>query len=402
MAVPDAASYLPRSLATRVGEFISLRRDIHQHPELAYEEHRTSELVATRLASWGYAVDRGLGGTGVVGTLRRGSSQRAIGLRADMDALPIQESVQRPWASMHAGRMHACGHDGHTAALLAAARAIVEDAAFDGTVHLIFQPAEEGQAGAARMMAEGLFERFPCERIFALHNQPGLPAGHFAFRAGPTMASSDYATIRLQGKGGHGAMPHQTADAVVAAAAIVMALQTIVARNVDPLHTAVVTVGALQAGEANNVVADQARMELSVRALDPSVRTLLKRRIMEVATQQAASLGVAASVDWRDGYPVLVNDAAATTFATQVATELFGPERVITQIAPITASEDFAYMLQEVPGCYFYVGNGAGSEPGACAVHNPRYDFNDAILAPAAAFWVRLVERCLPDRVSGV
>lgn len=396
MAAADASAYLPRSLATRVGEFIALRREIHQHPELAYEEHRTSELVATRLRSWGYEVDRGLGGTGVVGTLTRGSGKRTIGLRADMDALPIQEAVNRPWASVHPGRMHACGHDGHTATLLAAARTLVEEAKFDGTVHLIFQPAEEGQAGAARMMAEGLFERFPCERIFALHNQPGLSAGHFAFRAGPTMASSDYATIHLQGKGGHGAMPHQTADAVVAAAAIVMALQTIVARNVDPLHTAVVTVGALHAGEANNVVADQARLELSVRALDPSVRTLLKRRILEVATQQAASLGVQATVDWRDGYPVLVNDAAATRFATQVATELFGPERVMPDLAPITASEDFAFMLQRVPGCYFYVGNGTGTEPGACAVHNPQYDFNDEILAPAASFWVRLVERCLP------
>lgn len=394
-AVLDEATYLPRSLAARVGEFIALRREIHQHPELAYEEHRTSELVASKLAAWGYAVDRGLGGTGVVGTLTRGSSPRVIGLRADMDALPIQEAVARPWASLHPGRMHACGHDGHTATLLAAARAIVEDAEFDGTVHLIFQPAEEGAAGAARMIADGLFERFPCETIFALHNQPGVPAGHFAFRTGATMASSDYATIRLQGRGGHGAMPQQTADAVVAACMLVVALQTIVARNVDPLHTAVVTVGAVHSGEANNVIADQARLELSVRALDPGVRTLLKERIIALATQQAASLGVKAEVDWREGYPVLVNDAAATRLARQVATDLFGPERVIPELAPITASEDFAFMLQRVPGCYFYVGNGTGSEPGACAVHNPQYDFNDAILAPAAAFWMRLVERCL-------
>jgi hippurate hydrolase len=232
--------------------------------------------------------------------------------------------------------------------------------------------------------------------IFALHNQPGLPAGHFGFRTGPTMASSDYATIHLQGRGGHGAMPHQTADALVAAAMIVVALQTVVARNVDPLQTAVVTVGALQSGEANNVIADQARLELSVRALDPAVRTLLKQRIIELCTQQATSLGVQAEVDWRDGYPVLVNDADATRLATQLALDLFGPERVTPTLAPITASEDFAFMLQQVPGCYFYVGNGAEGEPGACAVHNPKYDFNDDIIAPAAAFWLRLVERCLP------
>ncbi len=394
-AMISDASYLPRSLVARVGDFIALRREIHQHPELAFEEHRTSALVAEKLASWGYAVDRGLGGTGVVGTLKRGGSERTIGIRADMDALPIQEAVDRPWASLHPGRMHACGHDGHTATLLAAARAIVEDAQFDGTVHLIFQPAEEGQAGAARMIADGLFKRFPCDTIFALHNQPGVPAGHFAFRTGATMASSDYATIHLQGKGGHGAMPQQTADAVVAAAWIVTALQTIVARNIDPLQTAVVTVGAMHAGEANNVIADQARLELSVRALDPKVRALLKQRIIELATQQAASLSVQAQIDWRDGYPVLVNAAEATQLAMQVATEVFGPERVIREIAPITASEDFAFMLQQVPGCYFYVGNGTEGEPGACAVHNPGYDFNDAILAPAATFWVRLLERCL-------
>lgn len=391
-AVAEQAAYLPRSLAPRIGEFVALRREIHRQPELAFEEHGTAALVAGKLADWGYAVDRGLGGTGVVGTLRRGRGKRAIGLRADMDALPIQEAGAVAWASERPGAMHACGHDGHTATLLAAARAIAEDASFDGTVHLIFQPAEEGAAGAARMIADGLFERHPCDAVFALHNLPGLVAGHFAFRRGAAMASSDYATVRLQGRGGHGAMPHQTADAVVAAAAIVMALQTVVARNVDPLQTAVVTVGALHAGEANNVIADSARLELSVRALDAQVRRLLRTRIVDLVVQQAASLQVRADVAWRDGYPVLENDAAATDLAAHVATELFGPARVTRQAPPLTASEDFAFMLQQVPGCYLFVGNGED----ACPVHNPAYDFNDAIIAPAAAFWMRLVERALP------
>ncbi|NCW40186.1 MAG: amidohydrolase, partial [Betaproteobacteria bacterium] len=369
--------------------------EIHAHPELAFQEHRTAALVARKLTDWGYEVATGLGGTGVVGTLRRGRGSRRLGIRADMDALPITEATGHAWSSQTPGVMHACGHDGHTATLLAAARHLAEHGDFDGTLHLIFQPAEEGAAGAVRMMDDGLFERFPCDTLFALHNMPGSPTGHFTFRAGATMASSDNVTITLQGIGGHGAMPHTTADPLVAASSIVMALQTVVSRNVDPLQTAVVTVGALQAGQANNVIPDQATLKLSVRALDPEVRSLLKQRIHELVTQQAASYRVRAAIDWQDGYAVLINDSACTTLAVELATRLFGAERVTPNGAPITASEDFAFMLQRVPGCYFFVGNGAAGTPGACMVHNPGYDFNDDIIADGAAFWSALVHEVL-------
>ena len=264
----EAASYLRHALASRVGEFIALRRDIHQHPELGFAAHRTAALVAQRLGDWGYTVSTGLGGTGVVGTLKRGTGTKSMGLRADMDALPIDEAAGREWKSRNAGVMHACGHDGHTATLLAAAREIAEHAQFDGTLNLIFQPAEEGGGGAVRMMEDGLFEKHPCDAVFALHNAPGVPEGVLAFRAGAAMASSDNVSIVVRGRGGHGALPHRASDPVVAAAAIVMALQTVVSRNVDPLHTAVVTVGAIHGGQANNVIPQEVRLELSVRALE--------------------------------------------------------------------------------------------------------------------------------------
>ena len=386
-------TYLAEALAARVGEFVALRRDIHRHPELAFEEHRTAALVAARLEDWGYAVTRGLGGTGVVGTLVRGQGPRRLGLRADMDALPITEATGKPWASQRPGLMHACGHDGHTAMLLAAARRLAEDAAFDGTLHLIFQPAEEGGGGALRMMADGLFERFPCDAVFAMHNMPGVPQGHLVLREGAAMASSDYATITLTGTGGHGAMPQHAADPVVAAASLVMALQTVVSRNVDPLQAAVVTVGALHAGQANNVIPATATLDLSVRALDRGVRRLLEQRIRALAEAQAASFGVRAEVAWRPGYAVLVNSAAETAFAREVALEVVGAERVVPQGPPLTGSEDFAFMLERVPGSYLLVGNGDG--PGSCMVHNPGFDFNDDNIAVGSAFWVRLAQRYL-------
>jgi hippurate hydrolase len=385
-------TYLREALTARVGEFIQLRRDIHRHPELAFEEHRTSELVASKLESWGYQVHRGLGGTGVVGTLKRGTSTRSLGLRADMDALPIQEASGAEWSSTKPGLMHACGHDGHTAMLLAAAHELALNCDFDGVLHLIFQPAEEGGGGALRMMQDGLFELFPCDAIFAMHNMPGVPVGQFVFRSGSAMASSDYVTIRVNGTGGHGGMPHRAADSLVAAASIVMALQTVVSRNVDPLHTAVVTVGSIQAGKANNVIPALATLELSVRALDPGVRKLLEQRIKAIATSQAESFGVSAEVDWKEGYCVLVNTENETNFARQVAMDLVGADRVVLNGPPLTGSEDFAFMLEKVPGSYLLIGNGDGDSAGACMVHNPGYDFNDDNIATGSDYWVHLTK----------
>lgn len=378
-------------------EFTALRRDIHRHPELGYQEFRTSELVAQRLASWGYRVTRGLGGTGVVGQLVRGQGGKRLGLRADMDALPIQEATGLPHASSHAGLMHACGHDGHTAMLLAAAKHLAEHGQFDGTLNLIFQPAEEGLGGAKKMMEDGLFEQFPCDAIFAMHNMPGFPRGQLLLREGATMASSENITITLQGQGGHGAMPHVAIDPVVAGAAIVMGLQTIVARNVPPLHMAVITVGAFQAGEANNVIPQTATLKLSVRSLDRAVRQLLNRRIRELVEAQAHSYGCQATVDFQGGYPVLVNTQPETEFARQVALELLGADQVVLQTAPLTGSEDFAFMLEQVPGSYLFIGNGdaASGGHGACMVHNPNYDFDDGNIAIGSAYWVRLTERFL-------
>ncbi len=387
-------TYLRDALTERVGEFIQLRRDIHRHPELAFEEHRTSDLVAAKLEGWGYAVHRGLGGTGVVGTLTRGQGRR-LGLRADMDALPIQEATGAEWSSVKLGVMHACGHDGHTAMLLAAAKSIAQDVSFTGTLNLIFQPAEEGGGGAVRMIEDGLFEHHPCDAVFAMHNMPGTPVGHFVFRDGAAMASSDYVTIRVHGTGGHGAMPHRSADPLVAASSIVMALQTIVSRNVDPLDTAVVTVGALHAGQANNVIPALATLELSVRSLNPELRLLLEQRIKALVAAQAESFGVSADIDWRPGYCVLVNSKAETDFARQVALDLVSSERVTLQGPALTGSEDFAFMLEKIPGSYLLIGNGDGDSAGACMVHNPGYDFNDDNIATGAAYWVALVERFL-------
>ena len=384
-----------QALQTRAATFVALRRGIHRHPELGLKEFRTSDLVAARLAAWGYTVHRGLAGTGVVGQLVRGTGTRRLGLRADMDALPIQEENHFAHASRHPGVMHACGHDGHTAILLAAAQHIAEDVDFSGTLNLIFQPAEEHPGGAKIMIAEGLFERFPCDAIYALHNMPGHPAGHFVFREGAAMASSDDVTITLNGQGGHGAMPHKAHDVVVAASSIVMALQTIVSRNIDPLQTAVITVGAFNAGQANNVMPARAKLALSVRALDREVRDLLEQRIRALVTAQAESFGVQATIDYQRDYPVLVNTAPETAFARQVALELVGPAQVTLQGQALTGSEDFAAMLEHCPGSYLLLGNGAGE--GACMVHNPGYDFNDAILPTGAAFWALLVQRWLQD-----
>ncbi len=378
-------------------EFVALRRDIHRHPEMGFQEFRTSDLVAERLAEWGYEVTRGLGGTGVVGQLRLGTGSKRLGLRADMDALPILEATGLPYASVHNGLMHACGHDGHTAMLLAAARQLAQDVDFSGTLNLIFQPAEEGLGGAKKMMQDGLFERFPCDAIFAMHNMPGTPQGTLMFREGATMAASENITITLQGVGGHGAMPHLAIDPVVAGSAIVMGLQTIVSRNVAPLQMSIITVGSFQAGQANNVIAQEAVLKLSVRSLDREVHQLLLRRIEELVRLQAESYGVKAVVDFQGGYPVLVNTKTETDFARQVGLELAGPEGVILQGDAVTGSEDFAFMLDEVPGSYLLIGNGdkASGGHGACSVHNHNYDFNDGNIAVGAAYWSLLAKRFL-------
>lgn len=390
---------LLRDLEPLLPEMVALRRQIHQEPELAYEEHATSALVAERLASWGWEVHRGLGGTGVVGRMKLGSGQRRIGLRADMDALPLQEKTGLAWASKRIGRMHACGHDGHTATLLTAARHLAATQRFSGTVHLIFQPAEEGGAGAKRMMDDGLFKLFPCDAVFGLHNRPGLEVGKLAFRAGPAMASADRATVTITGTGGHGAYPHRTADPIVAAAGIVTALQSVVARNVNPLDTAVVSVGAFNSGEAFNIIPDQAVLKLSIRCLNPEVRVLLKKRITALIQAHAEGYGVHAEVSYDDGYPVLVNSAEETAYVVGLARELIGEANVVVDPPPATGSEDFAFMLQELPGCYFHLGNGAG--PDACYLHNPGYDFNDRALGLGAAFWCLLAERFLAEGVRG-
>lgn len=387
---------LPGIRATQA-EMVALRHHLHAHPELAFEEFATSDLVAERLASWGYEVHRGLGGTGVVGTLRCGSGTRRLGLRADMDALPIHEQTGLPYASRHAGRMHACGHDGHTAILLAAARELAQARGFDGTLHLIFQPAEEGLGGGRKMVKDGLFERFPCDAIFALHNMPGFAEGQFGFREGSFMASSDTVIITVRGKGGHGSAPHLSADPVVAAAHLVLALQTVVSRNVDPRDMAVVSVGAIHGGDAPNVIPGEVELRLSVRAYRPEVRALLRERITALAHAQAATLGAEAVVDYRWRYPALVNDAASTAFAREVARDWLGEQALIPDLQPLTGSEDFSFMLEQCPGSYLIVGNGVGDThgTGGCMVHNPGYDFNDRILPLAATYWVKLARRFL-------
>lgn len=375
-------------------EMVAIRHEIHANPELAYEEHATSELVAERLARWGYEVHRGLGGTGVVGSLRMGSSERHIGLRADMDALPISETSGKPWASRVFGKMHACGHDGHTAMLLSAARYLASTRNFDGHLHLVFQPAEEGQAGAKRMLDDGFLELFPCEAMFGMHNMPGLPEGKFQAVPGFAMASGDTCIITVHGTGGHGAIPQRTVDPVVVGSSIVMALQTIVARNVPPLETGIVTVGAFLAGDAPNVIPQSAELRLTVRAMHPEVRDLLERRIGEIARAQATSYGATAEVNYMRRYPVLQNDPAKTEFCLQLVRDWLGDDGLVAKPQPITASEDFAFFLEKVPGCYINIGNGTGQD-GGCMVHNASYDFNDRVLSIGASYWVKLAETYL-------
>lgn len=369
------------------------RHRLHRQPELSFREAVTSSLVATRLAQWGWDVTRHVGGHGVVGTLKAGDGKRAVAIRADMDALPITEETGKPWASEVAGVMHACGHDGHTTMLLGAAQQLARTRNFSGTVHLVFQPAEEAgkDSGAQQMIADGLFERFPCDAIFGMHNQPGVPTGTLLFKDGPFMSASDTAIISIRGRGGHAARPHMTVDPVMIAGSLIMALQTVVSRNIDPTQTAIVTVGTVHAGTAANVIPESAKLELSIRSFDEGVRAKLEQRITELVTAQVMSYGGSVEIEYQRGYPVLVNTAAETAFARQVAEELVGPQRVIAPYGPVTGSEDFAYFLQHKPGCFLRIGNGEHSP----MVHNAKFDFDDANLTVGAAYWTRLAERFL-------
>lgn len=380
-------------LAPDAQALTSIRRHLHANPELSYQEAQTASLVASRLEEWGYAVTTGIGGYGVVGTLRVGDGSRSIGIRADMDALPIHEQTGLPYASRHAGTMHACGHDGHSTTLLGAAQHLARTRRFDGTVHLIFQPAEEAgsDSGAERMIADRLFERFPCDAVFGLHNHPGMPTGTFLFRSGPFMAACDTVKITIHGKGGHAARPHLSVDPVIVASMLVLSLQTVVSRNVDPTETAVVTVGSIHAGDAPNVIPETATLGISVRSFNADVRQLLETRIRQLVQSHAEAHGARVDIEYIRGYPVLVNSEPETAFARQVAQELVGADRVVAPFPMIAGSEDFAYFLQQRPGCFLRIGNGTN----APMLHNAKYDYADENLVIGAAFWTRLVERFL-------
>ncbi|MEM7252862.1 MAG: M20 aminoacylase family protein [Pseudomonadota bacterium] len=369
------------------------RRDIHAHPELGFEEHRTAELVATKLEEFGLDVYRGIGKTGVVGALRVGNSTRSVGLRADMDALPIEESNSFAHRSTHPGVMHACGHDGHTAMLLGAARELANRRNFEGQVYFIFQPAEEGIGGAKAMVEDGLFEQFPCDAIFGMHNRPRLPIGEFAVRAGPMMAGGGFFDITIEGRGAHGARPESSIDPVIVASQLVGALQGIVSRNVSPHATTVLSVTQIHAGDAYNVIPQTARLAGTVRAFSHDVLQMVEDRMRDLSTQIAAAHGASASVDYRTIFHPTVNNPTEAEFAAKICTDLVGPERVERNPPLIMASEDFSFMLEQVPGCYINIGNGDGE--GGCEVHNPGYDFNDAAIPYGIAFFVQLVEERL-------
>jgi amidohydrolase len=372
---------------------VDWRHDIHAHPELGFEETRTSDLVAEKLGSFGCEVHRGIGKTGVVGRLVCGKATRAIGLRADMDALPIHEANSFAYRSRHDGRMHACGHDGHTTMLLGAARYLAETRNFDGTVHFIFQPAEEGLGGGDAMVKDGLFERFACDAIFGMHNRPGLAVGKFSIRTGAMMAGGAYFDLTVTGRGAHGARPESGVDPVIVASHITTALQTIVSRNVKPIDTAVVSVTQIHAGDAYNVIPEKAFIRGTVRAFSRDTMALIEANMRRIATGVAEAFGAAATLDFRIVFPPLVNDPAETKFVADTAAELVGAENVNRNGNLVMASEDFSFMLNTCPGAYIQIGNGDGE--GGCEVHNPSYDFNDAILPLGASLFALLVERKL-------
>ncbi|MBE7417324.1 MAG: amidohydrolase [Ideonella sp.] len=391
---------LIESILADAASIARMRRDIHAHPELCFQEQRTSDVIAGALTEWGIPVHRGLGKTGVVGIVKNGSSPRAVGLRADIDALPMTELNRFAHASRHAGKMHACGHDGHTAMLLAAAKHLSRQRNFDGTVYLVFQPAEEGGGGAREMMKDGLFEQFPMEAIFGAHNWPGLGVGQFALRSGPVFASSNEFKITLHGKGAHGAMPHNGIDPVPAACQMVQAFQTIISRNKRPLDTGVISVTMMHTGEATNVIPEACVLEGTVRTFTTEVLDLIERRMKAIAEATAAAFECRCEFEFVRNYPPTVNHEAETAFARTLLGDVVGADNVF-EFEPTMGAEDFSYFLQGKPGCYFLIGNGDGTHRegghgmGPCMLHNPSYDFNDDLIPLGATVWVRLAEAWL-------
>ena len=371
------------------------RRDFHAHPELAYQEHRTSRLVAERLESFGIEVDRGLGKTGVVGRLKAGTGNRAIALRADMDALAMDELNEFAHCSTASGRMHGCGHDGHTTMLLGAARYLAANPDFDGTVYFIFQPAEEGEAGAKAMIEDGLFAKFPVESVYGMHNWPGMPVGSFAVKPGPMMAAVDIFELAIIGEGGHAAMPHQGVDAIVTAAQVITGLQTISSRNTDPIDAVVVSVTMVHGGDADNVLPERVRLGGTVRSFRDEVRDMVEPAMRRIAEGVCTAMGARCELDYTRLYPATVNTAEETAVAAATAASIVGEAHVNHHPVPSMGGEDFAFMLRERPGSYVWVGNGPGE--GGCTLHNPRYDFNDDVLPIGASYWVELVRRILPQ-----
>ncbi|KAB8044058.1 M20 aminoacylase family protein [Janthinobacterium aquaticum] len=384
-------------------ELRRIRRDLHAHPELCYEEQRTSDVVAAKLTEWGIPVVRGLGRTGVVGIIKNGTSERAIGIRADMDALPMQEINTFEHASRHPGKMHACGHDGHTAMLLGAAYHLAKHRNFDGTVYLIFQPAEEGGAGAREMIEDGLFTRFPMDAIYGMHNWPGAATGTLSVVEGPMMASSNEFYVTVKGKGAHAAQPHKGIDPVMVAVQIAQSWQTIITRNKSPLDTAVLSITQIHAGSATNVIPDDANLVGTVRTFTTPVLDLIEERMREIAVHTAAAFGAEVEFKFKRNYPPLVNHAKETAFAVEVMKTVVGADKVNANVEPTMGAEDFAFFLQEKAGCYIFIGNGDGDHRdgghglGPCVLHNGSYDFNDELLPIGASFWVQLAEASLPQ-----
>jgi hippurate hydrolase len=396
----QSQAHLIADIVTEIDSIRALRRDIHAHPELCFAEERTADLVSEKLAEWGIAVQRGLGKTGVVGTIKAGISERSIGLRADMDALPIMEANGFAHASVHPGKMHACGHDGHTAMLLAAAKYLAKNRNFDGTVHLIFQPAEEGGGGADAMIRDGLFELFPMQSVYGMHNWPGLAAGQFAVSAGPVMAAFDTFKIIIRGKGCHAALPHLGLDPVPVAAQMILAFQTILTRSANPLDSGVLSVTTVHIGETDNVIADNCELTGTLRAFSTEMMALMQKRMQTIAEHTCLAYGMHCEIEFFKGYPPTVNHAESVCLSRKVMAEIVGDQQVQEQ-QPVMGAEDFAFMLQRIPGSYCFIGNGmgehrhAGHGAGPCMLHNASYDFNDEILALGATYWVKLVETVL-------